>query len=465
MNVALGLSWPHPVVALPLPLGAALGFGLGAGLSAVLLFLSLLAVGPGSGFPQAEVGLMAVVAIASLLARPAASRRMLLSSPAEGHLSELRLLLAVAGLMVLGAAAAAFLSTLWLLPHGEWDAWMNWNLHARMIFRGGTEWRTAFSSAIPWSHPDYPILVPSLVVRTWLYAGTETLRGPALVAGTFTFGTVALLATALGALRGLSQGLLAGVVLLSTPFFIQHGASLYADVPLGFFLLATIVFLAFDARYGTATARFATLAGVTAGLAMWTKNEGLLFTLAVGAVLLTRSRSGPSVAKRLGAFGAGVLPLLLLVAAFKIAFAPPNDLLSTLAVDRTLGRLTDPERYYIATREYLRHLASFGNNGLASAPWPLAACLLALGLNHNQSDQAWARAGATVMLLLLAGHFIVFVSMADELARLLNSSLERLLLQIWPSVLFLFFLAVRTPEEVGVHRLPSRDAAETAGVK
>jgi hypothetical protein len=159
------------------------------------------------------------------------------------------------------------------------------------------------------------------------------------------------------------------------------------------------------------------------------------------------------------------LPLLLLVAAFKIAFAPPNDLLSTLAVDRTLGRLTDPERYYLATREYLRHLASFGNNGLASAPWPLAAYLLALGLSHNQSDQAWARAGATVMLLLLAGNFIVFVSMADELARLLNSSLERLLLQIWPSVLFLFFLAVRTPEEVGVHRLPSRDAAETAGVK
>jgi hypothetical protein len=334
-----------------------------------------------------------------------------------------------------------------------------------MIFRGGREWRTAFSSAIPWSHPDYPILVPSLVVRTWLYAGTETLRGPALVAGTFTFGTVALLATALGALRGLSQGLLAGLVLLSTPFFIQHGASLYADVALGFFFLATIVFLAFDARHGAATARFATLAGVTAGLAMWTKNEGLLFTVAVGAVLLKLSRNGPSPAKRLGAFGVGLFSFLVLVAAFKIAFAPPNDLLSTLAVDRTLGRLTDPQRYYITIREYLKHFVSFGNNGLASAPWPLAACLLALGLNPNQSDQAWARAGAAVMLLLLAGHFIVFVSMADELARLLNSSLERLLLQIWPSVLFLFFLAVRTPEEAGVHRLPRRATAETPGGK
>jgi hypothetical protein len=54
---------------------------------------------------------------------------------------------------------------------------------------------------------------------------------------------------------------------------------------------------------------------------------------------------------------------------------------------------------------------------------------------------------AIALMLLLAGHFMVFVSMADELARLLDSSLDRLLLQIWPSALFLFFMLVRTPEE------------------
>lgn len=466
MNVALGLSfvistaigvlllrlaWPRAVAAFPLPLGTALGVGLGAGLSAVLLFLWMLAVGPTGGFPLAEVGLLAVAAIATV-----GRRRTGWTVPpgprGAGRRAGLGVLLALAGLIVLGAAAAAFLVTLRRFPHGEWDAWMNWDLRARMIFRGGEQWQTAFSAAIPWSHPDYPMLVPSLVVRTWLYAGTETLRGPALVAATFTFGTVALLTTALGALRSPSQGLVAGLILLSTPFFIQHGTSLYADVPLGFFFLATVVFLALDGRYGAATSRFATLAGVTAGLAMWTKNEGLLFSLAVigGVLLAGAGNRRPSAGRRLRAFGAGLLPFVVLVAGFKIAYAPPNDLLSTLGVGRTLGRLTAPDRYYLVVRDYVSHVTSFGYNGLAGAVWPLAAYLLALGLSRDQAGQVWARAGAATLVLLLAGHFMVFVSMADELARLLSSSLDRLLLQIWPSALFLFFAVVRTPEEAGI---------------
>ena len=63
------------------------------------------------------------------------------------------------------------------------------------------------------------------------------------------------------------------------------------------------------------------------------------------------------------------------------------------------------------------------------------------------------------LAVLLAGHFMVFVSMADELARLLDSSLDRLLLQVWPSALLLFFMAVRTPEEAGSGSLAVGDPA------
>jgi 4-amino-4-deoxy-L-arabinose transferase-like glycosyltransferase len=240
------------------------------------------------------------------------------------------------------------------------------------------------------------------------------------------------------------------MVLLSTPFFILHGTSLYADVPLGFFFLATMVCLALDGRYGAVTSRFGVLAGLAAGLAMWTKNEGTLFTLAVGAGLLFAGAGGDRAAsrRRLRAFGTGLLPMLLLVAGFKIAFAPANDLMSTLSVERTLGRLTDPDRYVVVLREYASHITSFGNNGFGSVVWVLVAYLLGLGVSRPELRRSWVRAGATVLGLLLAGHFMVFVSMADELSRLLDSSLDRLLLQLWPSALLLFFMVVRTPEEV-----------------
>jgi hypothetical protein len=445
----LWLAWPR-TAAWSWPLATALGAGLGSGLSAVLLFLWMIAFGPTRGFPLAEGGLLVVVALA------AARRRRAAHTGAPVALSHARasrrlLVVVIAFLVTLVAAGAAFVSHLRRHPHGEWDAWMNWDLRARMFFRGGEAWQTAFSPALPWSHPDYPVLLSSLVTRTWLYAGGETLAGPALVAGTFTFATVALMAAGLAALRSTSQGLLAGLVLLSTPFFILHGTSLYADVPLGFFFLATIVCLALQDRSGGATNRFAVLAGIAAGLAMWTKNEGLLFTLALVAGLLIAGLSGSGWAvsrRQLLAFAAGLVPMLVLAAGFKMALAPPNDLLSTLDLERTFTRLTDPHRYYLVLRAYGGHIASFGSNGLGSATAVLTAYLLGLGVNRSELGRSWVRAVTIALVLLLAGHFMVFVSMADELPRLLKSSLDRLLLQIWPSALFLYFMVVRAHEEV-----------------
>jgi hypothetical protein len=445
----LRLVWPADVASLPRPLGLALAVGVGAGVSACALFLWLLLSGSARAFPVAEIGLLALAAAAAgRAARPRSLRAAAGVTP--GWRGATLPVLAAAFLITLIAATAAFVSLLRREPHGQWDAWMNWDMRARMIFLGGSGWRTAFSPEIPWSHPDYPVLVPLLVVRSWLYAGADTLAGPALVAAMFAAGAVALLTSALAALRRPSLGLMAGTLLLATPFFIRHATALYADVPLSFFFLATVVCLALDGRYGSATPRFAAFAGLAAGLAMWTKNEGLLFTLAVVAGLLAAGRrEGPGVARRrLLAFGAGLAPLLVLVMGFKVAFAPPNDLLSTLGLERTIGRLTDPDRYLTVLRAYAAHLATFGSNGLGGALWPLAVCVAALGLSRAESGRPWARAVALALGLLLAGHFMVFVSMADELSRLLRSSLDRLLLQIWPGALFLCFMVSRTLEEL-----------------
>jgi hypothetical protein len=444
--------WPHGVASCPLPLAAALGVGLGAGLSSIGLFLWLLTFGPVRGFPMVETAMLVLVALTTLR-RPGTAAPERRADP-EGERGSRRSLLVPAFLVTLAATAAAFASMLLQEPHGEWDAWMNWDMRARMIFLGGETWRTAFSPALPWSHPDYPVLVPSLVVRAWLYAGMDTLAGPALVAATFAFGTVALLVAALAALRRPSQGLLAGMVLLSTPFFVRHATSLYADVPLGFFFLATAVCLALDGRHG-ATRRFATVAGFCAGLAMWTKNEGMLFTIAMvaGLMIAGRGEGRPAARSRLIAFGAGLLPVLLVVIGFKIAFAPPNDLLSTLGIERTLGRVTSPERYLTVLRAYVVHIGTFGNNGLGGVVWVLALCFAALGLSREEIVRPWLRAAGVGLILLLTGHFMVFVSMADELSRLLQSSLDRLLLQLWPTALFLGFMASRSPEEVGAERV------------
>jgi hypothetical protein len=111
----------------------------------------------------------------------------------------------------------------------------------------------------------------------------------------------------------------------------------------------------------------------------------LLFTLALGAGLLVTGwrRDRAATRRRLLAFGAGLLPLVLLVAAFKIGFGQPNDLLSTLGVQRTLGNLTSPARYYLTLREYVSQ-SPVRKQRVGSAVWVLAACLLGFGVNRRE---------------------------------------------------------------------------------
>ena len=70
--------------------------------------------------------------------------------------------------------AVAFLKE----PHGRWDAWLIWNMHARFLFRGGDHWRDAFASGLDWSHWDYPLLLPLSIARGWTYAGGEMHSSP-----------------------------------------------------------------------------------------------------------------------------------------------------------------------------------------------------------------------------------------------------------------------------------------------
>jgi hypothetical protein len=461
----LRVVWPKNVPLFPYRfMLAPLALGLGVGLSATALFLWLVAFGPHRrGFIGAELALAAALGVLAL--RPA--RREMGELYVNVSRPGLLWLIPVALALGVGCAVAAFVANSVALPHGGWDAWMDWNLRARLIFRGDGHWQNAFSELIPWSHPDYPWVVPASVVRAWTWAGGEHLSASAMIAGLFTFGTVALAGTALAVLRSPAQGALGALMLLGTPFFVLHGASQFADVPVGFFFLSSVVLLAIHQRYAERTHRFAALAGLSAGMAAWTKNEGLLFfTCLIAAQIATAiiaRTERKSLTRQLSAFLAGAFLPLLLVGYFKARFAPPNDLLSVDREDLRMW-LTDPRRYAIVLRPFASHLLRFGDNGLISAPWLLVTYSLCVGLRATGRGWSWGFTIALALALMLAGHVLIFVGTTPDILPLLNTSVDRVLLQLWPSFLVLYFMAVRTPEELLTGPLPEapvpRDVAK-----
>jgi hypothetical protein len=450
--VGLRALWPGAVPLRPYRwLVLFVGVGLGLGITAVGLFGWLVV----AGVPDrklAGVELVVLAALAALLARRRGARA---ATPddrftVEGSTRPRARIIVPAFVATLLCAVAAFIGLSASRPHGGWDAWMNWNLRARLLFRGGPEWRAAFSPLLEWSHPDYPLLAQGSVVRAWVYGGGETLAGPSMIAFLFTFATLGLVTTAVAVFRGRTQAMLAGLVLLGTPFFIFHGTSQYGDVPVGYYFLATLVLAALHDRHGERTDAFAMLAGLTAGLAAWTKNEGIMFLAAVVVARLATAVR-PMDPRRLGrearAFAIGLLPMLVIIGYFKLRLAPPNDLMSAFGSGEILGRLADPRRYLLVARAFATGILGFGANGLVSGVWLLVAYGLCVWVRPQAANTRWLRMTGAVMGLMLLGHAAVFVATAEDVARLLDSSLERLLLQLWPATVFASFMLLATPSE------------------
>jgi hypothetical protein len=364
-----------------------------------------------------------------------------------------RILMASFAISILAALCAAVLRAL-AHPHGDgWDAFAIWNLHARFFFVGGSHWRDGFSALIPWSHPDYPPLVPAAIAHVWGYIGHDDPIVPAIISLVFTFATLGLLVSAVATLRGITSAALAGIALTSTPFFIEQGAAQYADIPLSFFFLAAVALLhvyrqrSVQIPDGRPTRLFV-LAGAAAGFAAWTKNEGLLFLFAFLAsqiAFFAWRRRPPSTelrinpARELVMLLLAIAPFLLLIAWFKSSIAPPGDLFSGSGT--MIHKILTPGRYWAILRWFVKDFFRFGD-------WVVPTTVVFVALRFLSPSSGICRqtteyrVSAFTLALTLCGYFAVYVITPNELYWHLRFSLNRLFLQLWPTVIFLFFLSV-----------------------
>jgi hypothetical protein len=329
-------------------------------------------------------------------------------------------------------------------PRGNWDAWAIWNLRAHFLYRaGGTAWRDGFTEALAWSHPDYPLLLPAFIARTWTLLGRESAAVPIALGCFFTFGSVVLMASSIAILRGTRQCLLAGLALAATPVFFVQGAMQCADVPVAFFRLASLAALAVAYRFDNRVDNrgFAALAGAAAALDGWAKNEGLLW---FGSLLIGL---GWANRRALVSFLAGSLPLLGPILFFKARVATSSDIFGAAGRSGMAARVLDPSRYLLIATEALKHVWTFGP--LFLSPFVLLGVYLAVaGLRKANTDSPVIRAGVLASALTAAGYGAIYLLRPLDLRWLLDTSADRLLVQLWPGIVFLVFLAARAPDSL-----------------
>lgn len=440
-----------------------LGIGIGIGLASECYFLGLVTGSPGL---LLEILLLFAAGTAVALNRKNAKCRFCESrspeaiagdkfnEPGDDRFLTRCLALAFALLLLSGLAVFVWVSA--RNPRGGWDAWSIWNLRAHFLYRnGGVAWRDAFTEAIDWSHPDYPLLLPAFVARGWGLLGRESSAVPVVLAGFFTFGCAGLMVASMAILRGAPQGLLAGLALAATPWLYAQGAMQCADIPVAFFRLATLAAMAMADRFNSAG--LAAAAGMAAALGGWTKNEGLLW---FGAFLLARM----IVARRrlVPAFMAGALPVLAPILYFKARVATSSDIFGAAGRSGMMARVLDPARYSLIAREAFVHAWNFG-------PLPVSAFAILVvyaavaGLRRRENrDRAILRTGVLALSFTTVGYFMIYLLHPNDLAWELGTSADRMLLQLWPGIVFVIFLACRAPRRTALP-MPIPAATRSSG--
>lgn len=418
--------------------------GLGIGLSSLVYFAWRVFFGPPNWtyllFELAIILLFAAIYVRSDIRLHWRRRNISM----QGYHRAWRLILPVTFFVAVAGLILVFIMGSAIFPHGFQDSWLAWNLGARFLYRGGEAWVQVFSPLL--DQPDSPLLVASTVARLWTLMGGETTWVPQVVALIFALSLVGLLVSLVGALRGRLAGYTAGLLLLTASALVVLAPAQIADAPFALYLLAAmgLIYL-YDVGY-THDKRALVLAGACSGLALWTKNDGWLFILALGVIHILRSRRQPNrvaVLQPATPFLLGLLPLLLFTLAFRVFFTPRHPLIAGI-FDGSLANVLDINRYGRILTEFFYQLVSFDPKTMVSF-LVLGVFLLFAGLEAG-SLKRWENRSLLYLLLIISGGFLIALVLSPrDLEMLLQSTLFRFLLEIWPLFVFLSLQIARLP--------------------
>lgn len=321
-------------------------------------------------------------------------------------------------------------------PLGGWDAVAVWNLRARFLYLGEESWADLFGLKA-YHMPDYPLLLPGAVARVWTLVGEDYRWVPFSISIFFTVATVGQLVFALMRFVSPREAWLGGFVLLVTVHFSSFGAGQVADVPVGYFLLGSLIFHYAGMRESRRS--LFVLSGFLVSLAAWTKNEGLLFLTAICA---SRAALGffkgfdRRFCKEMAAFLLGALPVVAVVLTFKAYATQRIESSFPLELLPTLDKALDFTRWEMILRTGWKEMFLTGA-GIVPA---LFTYVLVSGIRRNRNDHEASGVLALTLFFIGCGFFLIYLGSPHDLMPYMEASVSRLLMQVWPSLIFLAML-------------------------
>ncbi|PIE25226.1 MAG: hypothetical protein CSA62_01490 [Planctomycetota bacterium] len=416
------------------------GYALGA-LSTALLALPLWALWPGP-FPfYAVAALLLLLALAGALLPPLVPQPLPESREYAPGKPWAEWLFRAAVLLALCFALLRILAA-WTEPIVLGDEAELWAYKAQQLFAHGgpsASFAAKMNQPLPVVHPDYPMLSPLLL--SWLYASFgEVVHLDARLAAQAA--SLALLLLLAASLRRYAGPLIAAPLLLvyvGLPWTRVLASDVGGESYLAFGLL--LAFESFLRARAMGQLRWATLASVGLAFALWSKNEGQLYLLAIAAAallggLLDPKRLLASLRPRLAWLTLLPIPVMLAVhmatnraLGFESTFSKvEGGNLLTLLLERLPLQSGEVLGYFVS------RVALAPAHSSLLLPLALLLCLLLPRVVLRRTE---LRLPLLAILIGYAGLCATIIAAAkpEQLAWLLDTAMPRICFQLLPALL------------------------------
>jgi hypothetical protein len=367
-------------------------------------------------------------------------------------------LMMAGALMVALILATGAMSGIWdRNPQGNWDAWSIWNLRAKFLAAAdmgdrndmGPSAASPATAARAWSplltgtHPEYPLLLSGAVARCWAFSSSgpavPDAAVPIAIAYIFFLSLIAVVTGGIAIVRGTLAGLIAGLTLAATTALLHEVPSQYADVPLTAYLACSVVFLLVDRPIW---------AGVFAGFAAWTKDEGALFCGVFVFLLAIFCWSEKPRRRDPFRLVLGMLPGALTFGLFKVFLAPHGTALFSAGA---LSRFANVGRWEVVLAGVGSQIVSLGA-GWLHPMFIVAAFAIGAGFRKDSRRDPYfpALLCTALAVAMLGGYCVAMVTSSDDAAWQTGTAAGRLMVQWWPLAVIGMMMWLRPAEELAV---------------
>ncbi|HEA65660.1 MAG TPA: hypothetical protein ENI07_02395 [Desulfobacterales bacterium] len=300
-----------------------------------------------------------------------------------------------------------------------WDSWAIWNMHAKFL-TFSNNWTNLFTNHIEWTHPDYPLMLPSYIAIFWKLLGNFTPIVPSILA------YIVLAAVPLSIYSSLKSknlellGLILFLIFALDSKFIYRAASQYSDTLLSLYILLTIILFN---QFRTEKQNNLFLIGFFSASSCWIKNEGGLFFIVFSFYLILSKYKDQHFSG--SKYFIGALPPLLVTIIFKLVYAPPNALLSYSLFGNNFEKLLDIKRYTTT-------ISYFVITTMNHYPFIIYLSIIIFILYKKYYLSIDFMGLATVLL----GYYAIFIISPYDLKWYLESAYSRLFHQLYPSFVY-----------------------------